>query len=70
MHAAAVPATLFALAVAVTFHAVLTPGKVSSALAVAVGGAGALVLYVVAARLLRVSEVTDLTGMVRSRLRR
>jgi putative peptidoglycan lipid II flippase len=70
MHAAAVPAAVFALAIAVVVTTAFSSTKAYAALVVVVGGAGALVLYVVAARLLRVSEVTDLTGMVRSRLRR
>jgi putative peptidoglycan lipid II flippase len=70
MHAAAVPAALFALGIAVVVTSAFSTAKVYAALVVIVGGAGALVLYVVVARLLRVSEVTDLTGMVRSRLRR
>ncbi len=70
MHAAAVPAALFALAVAVTANVVFAPGKIYSALVVVVGGVGALLLYVMFARMLQVSEVTDLTGMVRSRLHR
>ena len=70
MHAAAVPAALFALAIAVVVTTSFSTAKAYAALVVVVGGAGALVLYIAAARLLRVSEVTDLTGMVRSRLRR
>ncbi len=70
MHAAAVPAALFALVVAVIFHAAFSAGKASAVLILVVGGTGALVLYVGFARMLRVSEVTDLIGMVRSRLRR
>jgi len=70
MHAAAVPAALFALLVAVGVHAVLATGKVSSFVTLVVGGAGALACYMAAARLLKVTEVTDLTAMVRSRLRR
>ncbi len=70
MHAAAVPAAVFALAVAVTVTTVFSTAKGYAAIVVLVGGAGALLLYVVFSRLLRVTEVTDLTGMVRSRLRR
>jgi putative peptidoglycan lipid II flippase len=70
MHAAAVPAALFALVVAAMFHAAFSAGKLSALLTLVFGGAGALVLYVVFARMLRVAEVTDLLGMVRSRLRR
>jgi len=70
MHAAAVPAAIFALCIALTVNAVFSAGKVSAALALIIGGAGAVLLYVVLARRLRVSEVTDLIGTVRSRLRR
>jgi murein biosynthesis integral membrane protein MurJ len=70
MHAAAVPAAVFALLVSVLVGAVFSTGKAYSALIVVVGGAGALLIYVAAARALRVGEVTDLIGMVRSRLRR
>src|SRR6266704_1358347 len=70
MHAAAVPAAVFALAVAVTVTTVFSTAKGYAAIVVLVGGAGALLLYVVFSRLLRVTEVTDLTGMVRARLRR
>jgi putative peptidoglycan lipid II flippase len=70
MHAAAVPAALFALAVTAMIHAVLAAGKASAVLILIVGGAGSAVLYVVLARMLRVSEVTDLLRIVRTRLRR
>ncbi len=70
MHAAAVPAAAFALAVAVTVTTVFSTSKVYAAIVVLVGGAGALLLYLVFSKLLRVTEVTDLTGMVRSRLHR
>lgn len=70
MHAAAVPAALFALAVAVTVSTAFSTSKIYAAVVVVVGGAGALMLYVMFSRVMRVTEVTDLTGMVRSRLRR
>ena len=70
MHAAAVPAAVFALVVAVLIGSVFSTAKSFSALVVVVGGAGALLIYVVAARKLRVTEVTDLMGVVRSRLHR
>ncbi|MGN6796332.1 MAG: murein biosynthesis integral membrane protein MurJ [Streptosporangiaceae bacterium] len=70
MHAAAVPAALFALIVAVLITTVFSTAKIYAALIVVVGGAGAVLIYVVAARKLRVTEVTDLMGMVRARLRR
>jgi putative peptidoglycan lipid II flippase len=70
MHAAALPAALFALGVAVAVTVVLGSGKVASLAVVVAGGAGALVIYLVAARALRVGEVTDLIGSLRSRLGR
>ena len=70
MHAAAVPAALFALIVALTVGTAFSTAKVYAALAVIVGGSGAVFLYIMVARMLRVSEVTDLIGTLRSRLRR
>jgi putative peptidoglycan lipid II flippase len=70
MHAAAVPAAIFALAVAIVATIALSTGKGAAFLIVFAGGAGALVIYMLCARALRITEVTDLTGMVRSRLHR
>jgi putative peptidoglycan lipid II flippase len=75
MHVAALPATLFALAVAVSATAALsTPDEthvraaVIDALIVIVGGAGALGLYFAMAKIMRVTELTELVRSVRSRL--
>jgi putative peptidoglycan lipid II flippase len=70
MHAAAVPAALFALMVSLLVTSAFSTAKIYAALIVVVGGAGALLIYVVAAKRLRVTEVTDIVGMVRARLRR
>ncbi len=70
MHAAAVPGAVFALAVAVMVTGVFSVGKGAAVLVVLLGGGGALALYVMFARALRVVEVTSLLAMVRSRLRR
>src|SRR6266705_740297 len=70
MHAAALPAALFALGVAIVVTLALGSGKVAALAIVVVGGAGAVLIYLVAARALRVGEVTDLIGTVRSRLGR
>ncbi|MGN6679219.1 MAG: murein biosynthesis integral membrane protein MurJ, partial [Streptosporangiaceae bacterium] len=70
MHEAAVPAALFALIVSLLITSVFSTAKIYAALIVVVGGAGALLIYVVAAKKLRVTEVTDLMGMVRARVRR
>ncbi len=75
MHAAALPATLFALAVAVASTAALsTPTEthlraaIIDAMIVIVGGGGALGLYFAMAKILHVKELTELLGSVRSRL--
>jgi putative peptidoglycan lipid II flippase len=70
MHAAALPAALFALAVAVMIGGVFATGKASSLAIVVLGGSGALLFYVMCAKAARVTELTELTSMVRSRLRR
>jgi putative peptidoglycan lipid II flippase len=70
MHVAALPAAAFALVVAVVVTLALSTGRTGAFVIVVVGGAGALLCYLGAARALRVTEVTDLIGMVRSRLGR
>jgi murein biosynthesis integral membrane protein MurJ len=70
MHVAALPAALFALAVAVGAAVYLGTGKLGALSTVVIGGGGALLLYFAAARVLRVNEVTDLIGTVRARLGR
>jgi hypothetical protein len=69
MHVAALPAAIFALAVAVVVTLALPTGRPGAFLIVVVGGAGALLCYLAAARALRLQEVTDLAAMARSRLR-
>jgi putative peptidoglycan lipid II flippase len=69
MHGAAVPGALFALAVALVVTSMST-GKAAAAAAVVLGGGGGLALYGWFARMLRVTELTDLLGTVRSRLGR
>jgi putative peptidoglycan lipid II flippase len=70
MHGAAIPAAICALIIAIVVGGALGEGKLSSAVVVVVGGAGAMLVYMLFSRILRVGEVTDLTTMVRSRLRR
>jgi putative peptidoglycan lipid II flippase len=70
MNLAAVPAALFALAVTVMISGVFSTGKVAAAAVVILGGGGALLFYVMFAKAARVTELSDLTGMVRSRLGR
>jgi len=70
MHAAALPAAVFALAVAFLVSLALSTGRVGAFVIVVIGGAGALMCYLAVARVLRITEVTGLIGMVRSRLGR
>lgn len=70
MHIAALPAAVFALAVVVLVTLALSTGRIGALVIVVVGGAGALLCYLGAARALRLAEITDLIGMVRSRLHR
>ncbi len=70
MHVAALPAAIFALAVAVVVTVVLSTARSGAFLIVVVGGAGALLCYVGAARAMRLAEVTDLIAIVKSRIRR
>jgi murein biosynthesis integral membrane protein MurJ len=68
MHGAAVPGALFALAVAALAGTVFSPGKLSAVLVLIVGGTGGLLLYIVSARVLKVTEVAGLISIARSRL--
>ena len=70
MHAAAIPAAVVALIVVFVVGGGFSAGKLSSAIIVVVGGIGAVLVYLLFSRMLRIAEVTDLTAMVRSRLRR
>jgi putative peptidoglycan lipid II flippase len=70
MHAAALPAAIFALAVAIAVTLALSTARSGAFLIVVIGGGGALLCYLGAARAMRLAEVTDLIGIVRSRLRR
>jgi putative peptidoglycan lipid II flippase len=68
MHLAAVPGVLVALAVALGISAVTSSGTVASLATVVIGGTGGLIAYVLTARLLKISELRDLTTMLRGRL--
>jgi murein biosynthesis integral membrane protein MurJ len=69
MHVAAIPGAIFALAVLVMVDAVVSGGRIAALFTVAAGGAGAMFMYVLFAKALGVSELTDLTTSVRARLR-
>ena len=68
MHVASIPGVIFAIAVSVLFSAVAPSGTLPSLATVAIGGSGGLLLYVLAARMLKVDEVSDVTSMVRARM--
>ncbi len=70
MHACAVPAAVFAIAVSVMVDVVLPDSKIGALLTTALAGSGAFLLYVLFAKALRVSEVASLAGTLRRRLRR
>jgi putative peptidoglycan lipid II flippase len=69
MHASAIPGAVFAVAVSVMVGAVIPTGRIAALFTVALGGSGAMLLYVLFAKAFGVSELTDLTASVRSRLR-
>jgi putative peptidoglycan lipid II flippase len=69
MHASAIPGAIFAIAVSVMVGAIIPTGRIAALCTVALGGSGALLLYVLFAKAFGVSELNDLTASVRSRLR-
>jgi putative peptidoglycan lipid II flippase len=69
MHAAAIPGALFAIAVSVMVSAIISGGRLAALFTVAVGGTGALLMYVTFAKALGVPELNDLASSVRARLR-
>ena len=70
MHLAAIPSVLFALATSFMAGVILPPGPVFGIVTVILGGSGALLLYLLLARALRITEVTELTSGLRTRLGR
>ncbi len=67
MHLAAVPGMIFAIAVSVIIDRITPATTVTSLAIVAIGGGGGLLLYLLAARFLNVTEVSELTRSVRTR---
>ena len=70
MHLAAIPSLLFALATSFMVGVILPPGPAFGIVTVILGGSGALLLYLLLARALRITEVTGLTSGLRNRLGR
>jgi len=69
MHAAAIPAAIFAIAVAVMVGAIFPGGRIGALLTVAIGGCGAMVLYVLFAKAFSIAELNEVIASVRARLR-
>jgi putative peptidoglycan lipid II flippase len=67
MHVAAVPPLIFAFAVSAGVGTVVHPGSVYGFITVLVGGGGALLLYIIVARMLRLDELSQLMRMVGGR---
>ena len=67
MHVAALPALIFAVLATVAFGALLGPGPLYGLAAVAIGGGGALLVYLRFARSLGVDELPELFSTVAGR---
>ena len=70
MYAATVPAALLALFVSLLVHNIVSGPHVAAVLILVLGGGGALLVYVLFARSLRVAELTGLSRSALSRLGR
>src|SRR5215469_2939796 len=70
MHLAAIPGLFFALAASLMVGVILSPGPVFGIVTLIIGGSGALLLYLLFAKALRITEVTELTSGLRTRLGR
>jgi len=70
MNLAAIPGVIFALATSFMIGVLLPPGPAFGIATVVVGGSGALLLYLLFARALAITEVSELTDGLRGRLRR
>jgi len=70
MHLAAIPGLFFALAASLMVGVILPPGPAFGIVTVIIGGSGALLLYLLFAKALGVTEVTELAAGLRTRLGR
>jgi hypothetical protein len=59
---------VFAILVMVLIDVVARPGMLGAAATVVVGGGGGLLLYWLVGRMLKIDELREVTGMVRTRL--
>ena len=67
MHVAAAPGMVFAIAVSLVIGRIAPGGTITALAIVAIGGGGGLLLYLLTARLIKVTEVGDLLQSVRVR---
>ena len=70
MHLSALPPAIFAIAVTVMIGVIFPAGRLGAAVTIVLAGSGALLLYLMFARALRIGELADLTGTVLARFRR
>ena len=70
MHVATIPPLILAFAVSAAVGTVVRPGPVYGFLTVLIGGGGALLLYVIVAKALRLDELSQLMHMVGGRFGR
>jgi putative peptidoglycan lipid II flippase len=70
MHLAAIPGLIFALATSFMVGVILPPGPAFGIVTVILGASGALLLYLLFARALKITELTELLSGLRTRLRR
>ena len=70
MHIAAIPAAMFAIEMTFTMSVIIHPGTLYGLVTLLIGGGGGLLLYVLIARSLRVSEISQLLATVGARFGR
>jgi putative peptidoglycan lipid II flippase len=67
MHVASIPAVIFAFAVSTVVGTIIHPGTVYGFVTVLIGGGGALLLFIAAAKILRLEELSHLMRMLAGR---
>ncbi len=70
MHGAGIPALIFAWATTFMVGVILSAGPLYGLITTVIGGSGGLLLYVLFARAIGISEITDLGATVKARLGR